>query len=153
MEDKDLIEKLKKLKEIPVPGEFLMSLQNDLKKYMEFYPVRERIEIKTAETRFIWGIPMLKIMSTALIVLLVLSGGGAVFASQKSLPGDILYSVKIITENLQETFTFNPQKKAKLETILAEKRIKEMKDILEKQDDKPERFTIAEKRLKKNTEL
>ncbi|MFA5791848.1 MAG: DUF5667 domain-containing protein [Candidatus Paceibacterota bacterium] len=150
MEDKDLIKKLKELKKTSVKKGFLASLQSDLKKYMEFYPIREGIEIKSPEISLFFGMPILRIMAVALIAILILGGGGAVFASQKSLPGDILYSVKIITENFQETFTFNPQKKAQLKTILAEKRIKEMKDILEKKDIKMERFTIAEKRLEKN---
>lgn len=147
MKDKDLVKNLKKLKETPVEREFLASLQNDLKKYMEFFPIRKGIEVKMPEAAPFFGIPIFKIVSFALIVFLVFGGGGAVFASQKSLPGDILYPIKTLTENLQETLTFNPQKKAYLYTRLAEKRIGEIKNILEERGVESSGLSIAEERL------
>jgi len=147
MKDKDLIKNLKKLKETPVKREFLASLQNDLKKYMEFFPIRKGIKVKVPEAAPFFGLPIFKVTSFALIVILAFGGGGAVFASQKSLPGDILYPIKTLTENLEETLTFDSQKKAYLYTRLAEKRIGEIKNILEERGVEPKGLSIAEKRL------
>ena len=148
MKDKDLIKNLKKLKETPVKREFLASLQDDLKKYMEFSPIREGIKVKVPEASPFFGIPIFKAVSFALIVIFAFGGGGAVFASQKSLPGDVLYPIKTLTENLQETLTFDSQKKAYLYTRLAEKRIGEIKNILEERGVEPKGLSIAEERLK-----
>ena len=147
MKDKDLIKNLKKLKEIPVKREFLASLQNDLKKYMEFFPIRKGIKVRVPEASPFFGLPIFKAVSFALIVILVFGGGGTVFASQKSLPGDILYPIKTLTENLQETLTFDSQKKAYLYTRLAEKRIGEIKNILEERGIELKGLSIAEERL------
>src|SRR3990170_509587 len=147
MKDKDLIKNLKKLKETPVKREFLASLQNDLKKYMEFFPIRKGIKVKVPEAAPFFGLPIFKVTSFALIVILAFGGGGAVFASQKSLPGDILYPIKTLTENLQETLTFDSQKKAYLYTRLAEKRIGEIKNILEERGIELKGLSIAEERL------
>ena len=147
MKDKDLIKNLKKLKETPVKREFLALLQNDLKKYTEFFPIREGVKVKMPEASPFFGLPIFKAISLALIVILAFGGGGAVFASQKSLPGDILYPIKTLTENLQETLTFDAQKKAHLYTRLAEKRVGEIKDILEERGVEPKGLSIAEERL------
>jgi len=147
MKDKDLIKNLKKLKETPVKREFLASLQNDLKKYMEFFPIRKGIKVKVPEAAPFFGLPIFKVTSFALIVILAFGGGGAVFASQKSLPGDILYPIKTLTENLEETLTFDSQKKAYLYTRLAEKRIGEIKNILEERGIELKGLSIAEERL------
>ncbi len=60
------------------------------------------------------------------LIILVMSGGGAAYAAQNSLPGDILYPLKTGVENLQLVITFDPEAKADLHLKLAEKRINEV---------------------------
>ena len=63
--------------------------------------------------------------------LLVLSSGiFTVSASQGTLPGDTLYSIKLATERFQRVLTTNEQEKAKLEISFAGKRIEELERIV-----------------------
>ena len=63
----------------------------------------------------------------ALIVVLVFGQVGTVAAAtQDSLPGDTLYPVKLVVENLQLAVTFDPVNKAELHLGFAEVRVKEL---------------------------
>jgi len=87
--------------------------------------------LKSAERRTIPGTgPMAYIFKkmpvAAAFVLILLLGGGTSFAAQGSLPGDILYPVKIgLTEKIAETFQFTPQAKATFESQVAATRLDE----------------------------
>jgi hypothetical protein len=79
-------------------------------------------------------IPFLKkerIMSTVVSLLLALGlllGGttATVYAAQDDLPNQMLYPVKLLTENLQSDFTTNPVEKLDLALQFAETRIDEI---------------------------
>lgn len=63
-------------------------------------------------------------------LIIVLSGGGAVFASQDSLPNDILYPIKVkILEPVEEALTFSQTEKAKLQSKLATTRLIEAQTL------------------------
>ena len=85
-------------------------------------------------------------MPIAIIALVIslAAGGGAVTASQTSLPTDALYPVKIATEQIQEAITFNNTKKIDLSVKLAEKRLDEIKLLQTKAEVSP---TVIEKTL------
>ena len=53
------------------------------------------------------------------------SGAGIVYASQDSLPGEVLYTVKISSENIRLALTTGSESKAKLNLELAERRVEE----------------------------
>lgn len=61
----------------------------------------------------------------ALLALLLVGGGTLTFASQKSLPGDIFYPVKTLTEKMDLMFAFTPQAQARVSTIQAIRRLEE----------------------------
>ncbi|MDE1975416.1 MAG: hypothetical protein KGI49_02825 [Patescibacteria group bacterium] len=62
----------------------------------------------------------------AAVLVLCLSTGGVAFAAQDSLPGDVLYPVKVdVTEPLQSALTFSAEAKAQLAADLAVERMKE----------------------------
>ena len=88
------------------------------------------------------GLPVLGWMprwATAVIVgvfVLLLAGGSTVAASSNSLPGDILYPVKLATEKVQTAFTFSDTGKAKLDAKLASRRAEEMARLAERGDSK-----------------
>jgi hypothetical protein len=66
------------------------------------------------------------ITSIILLVSLILGGtGGTVYASQFSLPGDVLYSLKLATENMQEAFTSNADSEMNLQLQFANRRMEE----------------------------
>jgi hypothetical protein len=65
----------------------------------------------------------------AIIVALLAGGGGTVYASQSSLPGDALYPVKLMTEDVQTTVAWNPEKKVEMETKFANRRLEEVQKL------------------------
>lgn len=126
---------LKKLKNTPVNEEFLKVLRSRLSDYVRLNPaVRtdsgERLYYKRSGNLFL----KLKTMPIPLIIALIvaLSGGGTVAASQNSLPGDTLYPVKTLTEKVEVIAAFSQASKAEVRMSLAQKRIQEIEKILER---------------------
>ncbi len=80
------------------------------------------------------------------IVLMLTAGGGVSYAAENSLPGDILYPVKVsINEPVREALTFSTEAKAKLGADLAERRLDEMEKLSIKTDVKAETKAEIEK--------
>jgi hypothetical protein len=75
---------------------------------------------------------MVTVVMAALLLVVVL-GGGAASASANSLPGDVLYPVKRISEEMQLLLTFDWEVKAALQRQLEERRREEAKAIAESQ--------------------
>lgn len=69
-----------------------------------------------------------------LFVLVMGSGYVGVWASENSLPGDLLYPIKITSEKIQVKLTFDEHKKAELHVELAKKRTDEIKQLKQKEN-------------------
>jgi hypothetical protein len=78
---------------------------------------------------------MKKVLSTLLVLILVLGVGGYLLASSAdaSEPGDTLYSVDILAEDVQRLFAFNTLDKAELEQAILDERAEELLALLEKE--------------------
>lgn len=77
-------------------------------------------------------IPAVRKFSYAIasVLIAVLVGGTAAYASENSLPGDMLYGIKTkIVEPLRAVMAKTPEEKAKIETELADTRLKEAEDL------------------------
>lgn len=92
-----------------------------------------------------------KAISTAAIVCL-LGASSAAVASQDSLPGEALYPIKILTEDVRSSLAVTPESKAKIQSSFAAKRVEEVKAIMEKKDVSSEILDIALTNLQKNTD-
>jgi hypothetical protein len=68
----------------------------------------------------VWSITL------AVLVVLVLSGGGTIAAARNSMPDNPLYSVKLFTENTRLTFAFSDTDKAALNAEFANNRGQEI---------------------------
>lgn len=77
-------------------------------------------------------------VALAVVLALVMMGGGTVAASTNSLPGDVLYPVKTTTERVQAFFTFGKEAKANLYMRFAERRIVEIEALAERARNIPE---------------
>jgi len=66
------------------------------------------------------------------IVGTVSASGVTVVASQKSIPGDALYPVKQVTENVRVAAAFSKIDKAKVHLSIAEEKVKEIEKLEEK---------------------
>ncbi len=90
--------------------------------------------------------------SAALAVIILAVGiGGIASASQASLPGDNLYSIKILSEELRSALTASPAAKALLEAEFSAKRIEEIKNVVQKNGVESKNIDVALNRLQKNT--
>jgi uncharacterized protein DUF5667 len=65
----------------------------------------------------------------AAVTAIVMAGAGTVYASQNSLPGDALYSVKLAAENVQLGLAVSTEAKANLESEFATRRANELAKI------------------------
>lgn len=68
--------------------------------------------------------------AVALALVMVFLGGGAWVASARSLPGDPLYSVKLVRERVILWLTFDQASKLELQEELEQRRIEETKALL-----------------------
>lgn len=79
----------------------------------------------------VWFTGWARAVATAVAVILVMSaaGIGTAFASQSSLPGDTLYSVKLSTEQLQRIITFDDAAEVEMELKFASTRLDELEKL------------------------
>jgi len=76
-----------------------------------------------------WGMQRHWVVAISLVIAILIMGGGTVGASINSLPGDLLYPVKITSEKVQTFFTYGNEAKANLYAKLAERRIDEIRAL------------------------
>lgn len=151
MKNKELKRQLKNLHKSPVSESSLSLIKSNLKGYMNFYtPKKESFVENKAKTINDFRFPTLKVATVMVIIALVLGSGRAVYASKDSLPGEALYPIKIIVEDLGKIVIFDQEKKAEYEIKLAEKRITEINAILSTEKYEEKNIKIAEKLLEKH---
>lgn len=68
----------------------------------------------------------------AIVLTLAAAGGGTAYASQASLPGDALYSVKLGTEQMRMTLPGDDIARAERALIFAERRAEEMEALAQR---------------------
>lgn len=129
----ELYSLVKELRALNVNESFLRSFRRDLLNYTFSHPVLQK-----EKHSFFASIFSFRLIPLTLIAALILSfsGGITVFASQKSLPGDTLYPIKIISENVRVSLISPGAPKANFRIEQAYKRIKEIKKIQERSDNK-----------------
>lgn len=89
-----------------------------------------------------WGRVILKPkpIGVLLVILLVLSGGYfSVNASYGSVPGDVLYTIKITSEKIKLTFTTDDRHETELHIEFAQKRLEELEKITQNQEPETEK--------------
>ena len=93
--------------------------------------VKEQFLVKLLGNRkkksFAW--PRLFVPSVAFVLILIVLGASSVVFAQKSLPGDFLYPVKRLSENVAVSL------KPELEQEIVVRRSEEVKDLVEKKED------------------
>lgn len=133
MEDKELIQQLKKLQRIEPRESFIKENRERILNYIN----RERESFNiTTEAKLKLPIRMLRTISqpalAVFLIVAVLFGGGvmSLYAAKDSKPGDSLYIAKIINEKTQLALTFNQKKKVRLGIEFAGNRAKELSQVL-----------------------
>src|SRR3989344_8709522 len=118
---------LKKMRNMEPPQNSLLRAKNRVMAFVREgdthrQPMLERSSI------FHLLIPKLrfKYMIAALILALVMGGGGTVAAAQNDLPGEALYGVKLASERVAERLSVAPEARVKLEARFAQRRAEEL---------------------------
>lgn len=122
MDNKDLIGKIKKLKKVEPSKDWLVSARQDLMKEIDF---------KEPLSFFNW-LKQGESMALAFCLILIFIGGPwlTLKAAQLSLPGELLYSVKRVGENVQSVTALG-DKKSQLQGDFACRRLEELTRITE----------------------
>lgn len=134
----NLKEELKKLKTIKADSDFKVALRL---KMLE--KIGGEIFISQVKPISMWRMIFMKkavLVPIVLIVAILGTGIGGVFASQSALPGDLLYPIKTATEKARVALVINKNKKNELRLKFIERRLEEAEKLAEK---------FAEKKLQK----
>lgn len=94
---------------------------------------------RKAARRFHFGLPMpgrlvgagsrIAVLAAVAVLALVFSGTGTVLASQRAMPGDVLYPVKRTTEQVQLALAFTDGREASVRERLIERRTDELEQL------------------------
>lgn len=109
----------------------------------QFYAALQRIEPK--KSRLVFGWQPLWATVAAIILVLLLAGGGTVAAAGGSMPDELLYPVKLATEQAQLALTPSALGKAELYDKLADRRVIEI--VRMAGEGKPEQIERTAQRL------
>ncbi|MFH1551381.1 MAG: DUF5667 domain-containing protein [bacterium] len=117
----DLAKNIKKLDKIQPSQEWLDSTRHNLLVQMDF-------DSETRKSSFLFN----KSIALALCMVIIVFGGPwlAVKAAKPSLPGELLYSVKKISEEIQSTVSSN-NNRVQLKTDFASRRLEELTKLNE----------------------
>jgi len=102
--------------------------------------------------RLSWHTGWLRAATIIVTVIIAISalGTGTAYASQGSIPGDILYPVKLGTEQIQRVLTADGVKEVELELRFANKRLEEMESVIYK---RPGEISVAVTGYERNLNL
>ena len=111
------------------------AIRRNILLFMRDNPVIKGVDYRQSHKWFdaVFGFNFLrfaKIISVAVLIIL-LAGGGASFAAEGSLPGDIFYPVKIgVNEKIRGFMAFSESSKAEFQVELAERRLEEVEKLV-----------------------
>lgn len=115
-------------KGVRLSSEARERIQDNLVYFTRNHPVRNlALERQTSERSLLIKF---KFMPIALAVMLLFGGSGVTFAAQGSLPGDLLYPVKTLSENVRVGLAFSDEAKAQVNAKLASRRLEEAEKLV-----------------------
>ena len=138
--DKNTKEYIDSIRHIKLSNTTRARIESNLLEYARFHGVREGVRVEE-DSRFIGQVPQrtsyitqlfkLKLSRmTALILIALIIGGGTSYAAEGSLPGDMLYLVKVeVNENVKSAFAFSNEAEANLQARLTEERLEEAEKL------------------------
>ena len=140
-----------KANEIHLKPEERIFIKNNIESVIKSFPSRDMDDVDLYRTSIFSGFFGVKLNAASLAVLLVifiLAGGGVAMAAEKSLPGDLLYPIKIhINESAKSLTAVSPEAKGKFEVEKLEQRLQEAEILSNRGELNPESRAILEKRL------
>ena len=152
---KEIIKKISVLKSIKADEGFKFDLR---KKMLEeagvvtTVPAVRQYQIQGMSTLQFMRSNFTNMILPILIIVSLLGGGaGATYASQSSLPGEVLYPVKLVTERAQVALTVDDAREAALHLKFSSKRLEEVEELAHEGKKDPRLVKLAVENYK--TEL
>ncbi len=141
MEDKELILKINKLKNLKPDNQW----KSDYREILFSQISANQVNNLSKTNKFSWYlfyrrlipkgimIELTRPVWVSLILLAILAGGSvaSIYASRDAKPGDSLYLAKIVSEKAKQAITFGEKSKAKLNLEFASNRAQEMAQIVD----------------------
>lgn len=152
---KEIIKKISVLKSIKADEGFKFDLRK--KVLAEIGPVTtvsvvRRYQVQGMSTLQFMRSNFTNMILPLLIIVSLLGGGaGATYASQSSLPGEVLYPVKLVTERAQVALTVDDAREAALHLKFSSKRLEEVEELAHEGKKDPKLVKLAVENYK--TEL
>ena len=120
-EQQDLIQKIKELKGVQPSEKWLSSTRENL-----INRVNLSHDFISQESYFNWlTFPRLTVLAASLMIVFLVGSGFMIEASRNSLPGELLYPIKKITERAQNQIT-SKENQAELKADFASRRLEEL---------------------------
>ncbi len=127
---KPLLEMAQAIERVPTPAprsqlisETLVEVGREIGRY-RLGRNRSFFGIIFQQPRFAWAL--------SIVFTLLFSVAGITTVASGSTPGDFLYPVKLVTEKIEFLLTFDSENKAELRITFSDRRMKEMKALLER---------------------
>lgn len=140
----DLERRLRNMNDIPIRDPQKRS-KGKSRFLSQAYEIRKTVPLSQEQRPVFWNNTLnrkerkMTYATIMLIFALVFGGsGGVVYAAQESMPEDALYGVKLISEDVRDTLTFEQQSKVNLALAFANRRVEEMKALIEDGNTPPE---------------
>lgn len=123
MKESKLINYLKSLRHLEPDQGWFSSNKKDLQEFIKENPVL----VKPKSFSYFFFLRNFRFASAIVAVILVLGlGSGAVLASQDTLPGETLFPVKLLTEEVEKFLARDDFSKAEISIKLTNKRLEEV---------------------------
>lgn len=126
---------LRALRQVRAHKAFLASLRLKLGRYMEAYPARapyssfEKVTPRANLTN--WPRYRISFAAVGAIIIIIAGSGSTIALAKNSLPGDILYPVKLFTEQIQLKTVSSPENRVLKNIEFAQRRVEEIAALTE----------------------
>lgn len=149
---------IKNIKNISLSSEEKEGMFTRLDLYMKENPMKDIVAHPSVWYNIFGQVGQVKgyryVYSIAGLVVFIFTGVGVTNAAERSLPGDVLYPVKInVNEKVKSAVAFTPKSKAKVEEGKVIRRLDEAKALVEKGEFKTEKRDQLEKEVEKSAEF
>lgn len=118
-----LLELFEQIRGLPMPEPDSRRVASTQRKARTL--IEEKRKVKSFSIRDIFVLRPALVRITAVVLLVLLATVTTVMLSADSLPGDALYSVKLLAEDVQYFLTFDAEGKARLHLMFADRRTNE----------------------------
>lgn len=128
----DIESQFKKGKQVKLTSQEKDEMRFRLLSYTRL-PIRSEYSILSpylSHIKNIWNVKAFVKVTAGAFILLLVGAGSLTYASEQTLPGDLLYPIKIhVKEEIEVSFASTPVKKVNIQKHRIEKRIDEVREL------------------------